>query len=96
MPADPVLLVALVLLVHNLLTFAAFGLDKAAARAGRWRVPEAQLLLFALIGGTPGAFAGRAVFRHKTRKQPFSNELWGVAIVQVVVGGAALGWWLGG
>ena len=96
MPADPVPLAALVLLVHNLLTFAAFGLDKAAARAGRRRASEAQLLLFAFIGGTPGAFAGRAMFRHKTRKQPFSNQLWGVAVLQVVVGGAGFGWWLGG
>jgi uncharacterized membrane protein YsdA (DUF1294 family) len=96
MPADLVAVIALALIGLNGLTFAAFGFDKAAARAGRRRVPEAQLLLFAFLGGTPGAFAGRALFRHKTRKQPFSSELWGIAILQAVVSGGGLGWWLGG
>jgi uncharacterized membrane protein YsdA (DUF1294 family) len=34
------------------------------------------------------------VFRHKTRKQPFSRDLFAIAVLQVVVGGAALGWCL--
>ena len=87
--------VAPALLLLNLLTFALFGLDKALARAQRRRIPEARLLGLALIGGTPGAYAGRAVFRHKTRKQPFSRDLFVIAVLQVVAGGAALGWWLG-
>jgi uncharacterized membrane protein YsdA (DUF1294 family) len=41
-----------------------------------------------MIGGTPGAFLARQMFRHKTRKQPFSLHLWGVAVVQV---GLAIG-----
>jgi len=87
---------AAALLLLNLLTFAAFGLDKALARAQRRRIPEARLLGLALIGGTPGAYAGRALFRHKTRKQPFSRDLFVIALFQLVAGGAALGWWLGG
>lgn len=90
----PTILLALVLI--NLVTFALFGIDKALARGQRRRVPEARLLGLALLGGTPGAYAGRAVFRHKTRKQPFSGDLFRIAVLQVVVGGGALGWWLGG
>jgi len=87
---------ALLVILLNLLTFAAFGLDKALARAQRRRIPEARLLGLALIGGTPGAYAGRALFRHKTRKQPFVSQLHATALFQLVAVGAALGWWLGG
>jgi len=80
----------------NFLAFAAFGIDKALAEAGRRRIPEARLLQLALLGGTPGAYAGRAVFRHKTRKQPFSGRLHRIAAGQVLALGAAIGWWLGG
>ena len=38
-----------------------------------------------LIGGTPGAYAGRALFRHKTRKQPFSARLHTIAVFQIVL-----------
>jgi uncharacterized membrane protein YsdA (DUF1294 family) len=36
-------------------------------------------------GGTPAAYAARRNFRHKTRKQPFSNTLAMIAMVQVGV-----------
>lgn len=75
--------VAVWLAAMNAVAFAAFGIDKSLAEAGQRRISEARLLSFALIGGTPGAYAGRALFRHKTRKQPFSNELHTIAILQV-------------
>ena len=70
----------------NLFAFMSFGIDKSLAETGSWRISEAALLGWALIGGTPGAYAGRALFRHKTRKQPFSSELHGIAKLQVVLG----------
>ena len=80
----------------NFIAFAAFGLDKAAAEGGRRRIAEATLLGWAFIGGTPGAYAGRALFRHKTRKQPFSSALHRIALVQAVALAALGGWLLGG
>ena len=80
----------------NLLAFAMFGIDKAKARAGAWRVAEATLLMLAFFGGTLGAYAGRAVFRHKTRKQPFNSNLFTIAVVQVLGLGALIGWWISG
>lgn len=77
--------ILLALLAMNILAFAMFGWDKRQARLDGWRVRESTLLLAALLGGTPGAFAGRALFRHKTRKQPF------VAALYFVVGMQALG-----
>jgi uncharacterized membrane protein YsdA (DUF1294 family) len=50
------------------------------------------LLTLALLGGSPGAYAGRAAFRHKTRKQPFSRELHTIAAFQLVALSATLGW----
>ena len=76
----------------NLIAFAAFGFDKAAAERGNRRIAEATLLRWALLGGTPGAYAGRALFRHKTRKQPFCARLHRIAIVQVLAIGA-WAWW---
>ena len=80
----------------NLLAFALFGIDKAKARVGSWRVAETTLLMLAFVGGTLGAYAGRAVFRHKTRKQPFNSNLFAIAVVQVLGLGALIGWWLTG
>lgn len=76
--------IATALIAINFCAFAAFGIDKARAEAGVWRVSESTLLQLALIGGTPGAYAGRALFRHKTRKQPFSTRLHTIAVLQIV------------
>jgi uncharacterized membrane protein YsdA (DUF1294 family) len=59
-----------------------FWQDKARAIAGARRIPEAKLLGLALVGGSPGAFAARHLFRHKTRKEPFSTYLMVIAAAQ--------------
>lgn len=69
----------------NLAAFLAFGIDKARARAGGWRISEATLLGLALLGGTPGAYAARRHFRHKTRKQPFVVQMHLIAALQLTV-----------
>ncbi|MFM5954256.1 MAG: DUF1294 domain-containing protein [Novosphingobium sp.] len=84
--------IAVALIALNFAAFAAFGIDKARAEAGEWRIQESTLLLFALLGGTVGAYAGRAAFRHKTRKEPLSSTLFAIAVLQVLGLGAWLGW----
>jgi uncharacterized membrane protein YsdA (DUF1294 family) len=79
----------------NLWTFMLFGLDKIRAEEGSWRVSEGTLLAWAFIGGTIGAYAGRAVFRHKTRKQPFSSHLHQTAFLHAIAAALAGGWFLG-
>lgn len=78
------------IVVVNAWTIVRFWQDKARAVAGVRRIPEADLLGLALIGGSPGAFAARAFFRHKTRKEPFSTHLTLIAAVQIGAGGALL------
>lgn len=59
----------------SLLAFVAAWADKRAAKAGKGRVPEATLLLLALIGGSPGLVLAMLAFRHKTRKATFLARL---------------------
>ena len=82
------------LLAINLAAFIAFGIDKRLAEAQRKRIAESTLLTWALIGGTPGAYAARHLFRHKTRKQPFCRNLHAIAALQALAFGAAI-WWFG-
>ena len=71
------------LIAVNFAAFAAYGLDKSHAENGRRRISERTLHRLALIGGTPGAYAGRKAFRHKTRKREFSAVLHTIAAVQI-------------
>jgi uncharacterized membrane protein YsdA (DUF1294 family) len=65
-----------------------FWQDKQRALTGGRRIPEADLLGLALIGGSPGALVARRLFRHKTRKQPFSTWLLLIAAAQAGAIGA--------
>lgn len=86
----------------SVFTLLTYGADKYLAQAGGRRVPEVTLHLLAAVGGWPGAFLGRQIFRHKTVKQPFTAIFWLVGLTQQAValdclrGGpwlrAALGW----
>ena len=73
------------LMAVNALTAFAFRSDKLRAIEGRRRIREATLLQLALIGGSPGALVARRVYRHKTRKEPFSTYL--LLIVMIQAGG---------
>lgn len=73
------------LIAVTLVTFLAYGYDKAAASARRARVPEKVLLALALAGGTVGAWAGMRFFRHKTAKGRFQFKFLCIVIVQVLL-----------
>lgn len=85
---NPFLFGATAILLVNGWTVLRFWQDKRRAIAGERRIPEADLLGLALIGGSPGALLARHWFRHKTRKEPFSTQLLLIAMVQA---GAAIG-----
>lgn len=80
--SQPQLLAGLYLLL-SVVSFVVYALDKLAAVRGWRRIPEATLHLIALAGGWPGALAAQALFRHKTRKQPFRTIFWGTVAVNV-------------
>ncbi len=70
------------LLIVNAWTVLRFWQDKQRAIAGERRIPESDLLGLALIGGSPGALLARRLFRHKTRKEPFSTQLFVIIALQ--------------
>ena len=76
------------LLFLNAWTMLRFWQDKRRACAGERRIPETDLLALATMGGSPGALLARHLFRHKTRKQPFSSRLLTIAAFQgtIIVG----------
>lgn len=69
--------------VVNFLTLLFFYADKERAIAGDRRIPESNLLGLALIGGSPAALIGRKLFRHKTKKEPFSTILLIIVALQI-------------
>ena len=73
----------------NLVTFAVYGIDKAKAKRGAWRVPEKTLFLLPLLGGSLGALLGMRVFRHKTKHWYF---VWGIPLI--LLAQIALAVWL--
>lgn len=73
----------------NLVTFTVYGVDKAKARRGAWRVPEKTLFLLPLLGGSIGALLGMRTFRHKTKHWYF---VWGIPAI--LLAQIALAAWL--
>lgn len=59
------------LIAINLITFLVYGIDKFKAKKNKWRIPEATLLLLAVIGGSIGAWLGIKVWHHKTIHKKF-------------------------
>ena len=70
------------MLFVNCWTFVRFWQDKQRSRAGERRVSESDLLGLALVGGSPAALLARHLFRHKTRKQPFTTQLYAIVALQ--------------
>lgn len=64
--------------IINIIIFLVYGIDKLKAKKGKWRVPEATLLLLAVIGGSIGAWLGIKVWHHKTMHKKFK---YGIPII---------------
>ena len=71
----------------NFTTFGYYAYDKSQARKlpqGN-RIPEAVLHGLAILGGTPGAYLGMVVLRHKTIKPAFRLVFWMTVVFQVLL-----------
>lgn len=58
---------ALIAVVAVIITVA----DKSAAKRGKWRVPEATLMLIGLFGGALPMYVTMKTIRHKTKHKKF-------------------------
>ncbi len=75
----------LYLVAANVVTFLLYGLDKARARRGAWRISERTLLTAAFAGGCVGALLGMQLFRHKPRHMTFQNKVHIYCVLWVVI-----------
>ena len=73
------------LTVINLIAFGMYGVDKQKAIRKQWRLPEAQLLAVAALGGSVGAILGMQFFHHKTRKWKFRVGVPLILAVQLIL-----------
>ena len=69
----------------NLLTFIAYGIDKFKAKHKKWRIPEATLLILAILGGSPAALLAMYLFRHKTLHNKFRYGVPIILLLQIIV-----------
>ena len=76
----------------NVLTFFVYGIDKWQARQGKWRISEATLLLFAVIGGSIGAWLGMRVWRHKTMHKKFKYGIPAILMINIIIIGYLSKW----
>lgn len=73
----------------NVITFMVYGIDKLKAQKGKWRIPEATLLLLAIVGGSIGGWCGMKVWHHKTMHKKFK---YGIPMIIAVQIGLCLYW----
>ena len=82
--------VAVWLVLINLVTFLAFGLDKLKAKRKEKRetirrIPEKTLFLLAILGGSVGALLGMRVWHHKTLHKSFRFGIPLILILQIII-----------
>jgi len=80
----PPLLLAGIYIAVSLVTFLAYGWDKAAAARDAWRTSESTLHVLALAGGWPGALLAQQLLRHKSTKAAFRAVFWGTVALNVL------------
>lgn len=73
------------LLAINVVAFIMYGIDKYKAKKARWRIPEATLLLLAVLGGSIGAWMGMKVWHHKTMHKKFKYGIPAILLIQIAL-----------
>lgn len=78
-------MLAAVYLAASAICFGMYAVDKAAAKAGRWRTSENTLLLLGLACGWPGAVVAQKLLRHKSHKRSFAARFWVTVLVNMAL-----------
>lgn len=83
------------LLAINIVTVGVYRYDKMIAGSSRSRIPERNLLLLALFGGSPGAYIAMFLWRprHKAQKGSFQWKYWAIVVGQIVLLGGYWQFW---
>ena len=73
------------LLAINAVAFIVYCIDKYKAKKAKWRIPEATLLLLAVLGGSIGAWMGMKVWHHKTMHKKFIYGIPAILLIQIAL-----------
>lgn len=79
------IIITCIFTVMSVLGFAVMGIDKSKAKKGQWRIKEAVLFAFAILGGAVGSTLGMYVFRHKTKHWYFAVFFPLLALVDIAL-----------
>lgn len=86
---NPDINLALILLIYiliiNLIGLSMMGIDKYKAKIKAWRIPESNLFLIAIVGGSIGSLAGMFIFRHKTKHWSFLIGMPLIIVIQLAL-----------
>ena len=72
------------LILINAAAFTLMLVDKRNAQKKKWRIPEATLMLSALLGGSIGALLGMYTVRHKTKHLKFTLGIPVILALQII------------
>ena len=75
----------LYLIMVNVICFSLFFIDKRRAQAGRYRIRENALFLWAVAGGAAGGWLSMYLFRHKTRHRKFKYGFPLLVLAQLII-----------
>lgn len=73
------------LILINIITFIAYGVDKSKSRNKQWRIPESTLIFLGLIGGAIGGLMAMVIFKHKLSKKSFYMGLPLIIVLNIIM-----------
>ena len=79
------MIINIIYLIINVITFVVFGLDKFYAIKKKWRYKVTTLLGLCFIGGALGGFLAMKIFNHKTNKNIFTISVPLLLVVQIAI-----------
>lgn len=82
---DTLLYFIIYLCIMNLLGIFVMYEDKRRAKKHAWRIPENNLFLVSLLGGSIGTWCGMYLFHHKTKHWYFVIGMPFILILQIAL-----------
>lgn len=77
--------ICIYLVIINIGGYLSMKSDKEKAKKGEYRIPEKNLFIIALLGGSLGSIIGMQKFRHKTKHWYFKYGMPLILLVQVIL-----------
>lgn len=73
------------IILINLISFIAMGIDKKKAKKSNWRISENTLISLCIVGGSFGNIVGMLWYKHKTNKKKFYILVPIINIIQKII-----------